>query len=231
MSSLHVADPEHLEFQFDFALPERVAGLFFGVTPDSSWLALCGGRLIAVFGPWRVETTLANVAGAELTGPYRWPRIIGPAHISLRDQGLTFATSNQQGVCIRFREPVPGIDPLGLIRHPGLTVTVDDAPVLVEVLEAAARRFDEDSERVRRHPNRPLLDDPADTKVSEVLEDVGDELQSLTARELRERARSLGISGVSSMRKSELVDALLHAPGEGDGGGDNGDGGGGDSPS
>ena len=29
-----------------------------------------------------------------------------------------------EGVCIRFAEPVRGMDPMGKIRHPGLTVTV-----------------------------------------------------------------------------------------------------------
>ena len=30
-------------------------------------------------GPWRVATTLDNVASAEESGPYRWPAVAGPA--------------------------------------------------------------------------------------------------------------------------------------------------------
>ena len=48
----------------------------------------------------------------------------GPAHLSFADRGLTFATNDVAGVCFTFREPVTGIDPLGTVRHPGLTVTV-----------------------------------------------------------------------------------------------------------
>ena len=200
-------DDGDLEFRFTFGLPELVAGRFFGVTPESAWLSLHDDRLVARFGPWKVETTLANVAGAELTGPYRWPRIIGPAHISLKDRGLTFASTDSQGVCIRFREPVAGIDPLGVIRHPGLTVTVKDAPALVEVLQHAAELADEEEVRARRHPDRPVVEDPP--TLDEVLDEVADDLNALTAKELRQRAKDLGISGVASMKKEELVDLLM----------------------
>ena len=184
-------DPD-LEFRFAFALPELLAGRFFGVTPDSARLTVSGDRLSAQFGPWRIDTPLANVAGAELSGPYWWPRIIGPARLSLRDRGLTFATTDRAGVCIRFRRPVPGIDPLGLVRHRALTVTVADAPALVEVLEHAARSRS------------------ATVNVDDVMEDVADDLHALTASELRARARALGIEGVASMKKDELVDVLTH---------------------
>lgn len=33
-------------------------------------------------------------------------------------------TTTTRGVCLLLRQPVPGIDPLGVIRHPGLTLTV-----------------------------------------------------------------------------------------------------------
>ena len=201
-----------LQFRFAWSTPERLAGLPFGVRPDSTWLVLKGEHLIAHFGPWQVETPLANVAGAELTGPYRWPRIIGPAHVSLKDRGLTFATTDRSGVCIRFREPVAGIEPFGVLRHPGLTVTVEDAPALVEVLTHAARRYEQESERMRRHPDRPVVSRDADgrVEVDEVVGDMADDLRSMTAHQLRDRARDLGIKGAGSMKKSELVDALSH---------------------
>jgi hypothetical protein len=94
------------------------------------------GALVAHFGPWRVETSLVNVAYATSTGPYHPVKTIGPPHLSLSDRGLTFATNDREGLCIQFHVPVRGIDPLGLIRHPALTVTVDD----VSGLRAALAR-------------------------------------------------------------------------------------------
>jgi hypothetical protein len=78
------------------------------------------------FGLWRVKTALANVADATSTGPYQPVKTIGPPHLSLSDRGLAFATNDREGLCIRFHEPVRGLDPLGIVRHPAITVTVDD---------------------------------------------------------------------------------------------------------
>jgi hypothetical protein len=139
-----------------------------------------------------VRTGLANVAGAEVTGPYAWPKVIGPPHLSFADRGLTFATNPEQGTCIRFRDPVPGIDPIGVLRHPSLTVTVADAPALAELLD--------------RDAHGDLARGPA--TVDELLSETEDELASLTARELRERARQRGLTGVSRWSKRELVAAL-----------------------
>jgi hypothetical protein len=97
-----------------------------GVTPDTADVTVGPDRLVARFGRWRVATPLENIVSAEVTGPYRWWfKAIGP-HLSLADRGITFGTNAQAGVCLRLRTPVAGIDPLGMIRHPGLTVTVDD---------------------------------------------------------------------------------------------------------
>ena len=63
-------------------------------------------------------------------------RTIGPAHLSFADRGLTFATNARQGLCLTFRTPITGVDPLGIIEHPGLTVTVADPERLVEQLTA-----------------------------------------------------------------------------------------------
>jgi hypothetical protein len=53
------------------------------------------------------------------------------------DHGLTFGTTTTGGVCLQLRDPVPGIDPLGLIRHPSLTLTVADP----QRFAAAMRRY------------------------------------------------------------------------------------------
>ena len=61
----------------------------------------------------------------RLTDPFHWYRAIGP-RLWLADHGLTFGTSTTCGVWLQLRDPVPGIDPTGLIRHPDLTLTVAD---------------------------------------------------------------------------------------------------------
>jgi hypothetical protein len=47
---------------------------------------------------------------------------------------MTMATNPRQGLCIRFREPVPGLAPTSRLRHPGLTVTVADCTGLAALL-------------------------------------------------------------------------------------------------
>jgi hypothetical protein len=89
---------------------------------------------VARFGPWLVCTPVANVASTTVTGPYRAITTIGPPHVSLVDLGLTFATNRERGLCIRFRAAVPGAVPTSLLRHPSLTVTVDDVDELARVL-------------------------------------------------------------------------------------------------
>lgn len=126
-------DVEQFSMAFDarFRLPLAA----FGVTPETAHVTLAPDRLVACFGPWTCHTIPANVRDVTVTGPYRWYRAIG-ARLSLVDRGLTFGSSTGRGVCLLFREPVPGLDPLGLLRHPGLTLTVTEP----ERFAAAARR-------------------------------------------------------------------------------------------
>ncbi len=123
-----------MTFRFRFAPIYRVVALLFGVTPGNARVVIADGRLLARFGRWSVETPLANVAGSEITGPYGTLKTVGPAHLSLADKGLTFASNARRGLCIRFREPVRGIEPTGRLLHPGLTVTVDDIEGLARAL-------------------------------------------------------------------------------------------------
>ena len=106
-----------------------------GVTPATAHVTVAADRLVACFGPWVCRTAPANVRAVRLTGPYRWYRAIGP-RLSLADHGLTFGSTPARGVCLLFREPVPGIGPPGLIRHPNLTLTAADP----ERLAATVRR-------------------------------------------------------------------------------------------
>jgi hypothetical protein len=125
-----------LRFGFAFDPLYRLAGLPFGVTASTALVVVDPdrGTLLARFGPWRVETSLANVTGVELAGPYRRITTIGPARLSFADRGLTFATNNRRGVCVSFADPAPGIEPTGRLRHPNLTVTVADPDGLAAAL-------------------------------------------------------------------------------------------------
>jgi hypothetical protein len=134
---------EHFGFRFDPWY--RLAALAFGVMPSTTSVMLqqssSGEReLVVRFGPWSLRTPIANVVVTTVTGPYATITTIGPPHVSLADLGLTFATNRDRGLCIRFREPVPGVAPISLVRHPAVTVTVDDVDRLADALRAARSR-------------------------------------------------------------------------------------------
>lgn len=111
-------------FAFDAAY--RLPGLLFAVTPATTRVEVGDGELQVRFGLWRLRTTLANVAGCEVTDGFAWVKTAGPAHLSFADHGVTFATSSGPALCVRFHEPVPAIDWVGRIKHPGATMTVED---------------------------------------------------------------------------------------------------------
>jgi hypothetical protein len=122
-------------FTFDFEDRYRRPGRLFGISPDSALVTVADGRLTARFGPWLLSCELTNIAGTELTGPYNYLKTVGPAHLSLSDRGITFATNSRRGVCVQFVRPVAGIDPFGVIKHPNLTVTVLDCEGLLAALK------------------------------------------------------------------------------------------------
>jgi hypothetical protein len=125
-------------FAFRFAAAYRLPALLFGVTSTTSGVWVDETTLRIRFGPWRLQTPLTNVVSTTYTGPYAVIKTIGPAHLSLADRGLTYATNNQRGLCIRFAQPVPGIEPLGLLRHPAVTVTVADCHGLAKALNPSS---------------------------------------------------------------------------------------------
>ncbi len=189
-------------FPFRFHPLFAAADLPLGVRDDTCHVRVADEGLSVAFGPWKVHTPLSNVVAASVTGPYRWPKVIGPPHLSLSDRGLTFATNADEGVCIGFARPVTGIDPWGIVRHPALTVTVAEPAALAELLDRDEARED----RVHVHLAEP--------RVEELINAAHDELMSLSAAELRRRARERGIGGVSRRSKAELV-ALLEPVGPG----------------
>lgn len=167
----------------------RIPALLVGVREDRAWVELDGTGLRARFGPWYLATPLANVTGAGVSGPYAFARTAGPAHLSLADRGLTFATNGELGVCFTFDEPVPGMEPTGRLRHPGLTVTVADPEALVTTAVALG---------IRR----------TDGKALRQVQAAEDALHTRTAAQLRELARERGVSHPASIKKADLVTML-----------------------
>jgi hypothetical protein len=131
--------PPVARFRFSFAPSFRLPAAAFGITPRTAHVDIGGESFDARFGPWHLTTPLSNVRGVAVTGPYRFIKTAGPARLAITDRGLTFATNNDRGVLVLFRSPVPGLDPLGLIRHPELTITVADVEGLADVLRERAR--------------------------------------------------------------------------------------------
>ncbi len=126
--------------RFAFAPAYRLPALAFGVTPATTSVVVGPDDLQVRFGPWRLRTPLANLAGVELTGDFSFIRTAGPAHLSLADRGVTFATNGDRAVCVTFHEPVRALDPTGRLRHPGATITVEDPDRLAEELRVALAR-------------------------------------------------------------------------------------------
>jgi hypothetical protein len=123
-------------FGFAFAPEYRFLARALGIRPATAWVDIGAGMFDARFGPWRVSTRLANVNDVAVTGPYAFWKTAGPARLAITDRGLTFATNGDRGVLISFRTPVRGLEPLGVIHHPELTVTVSDVDRLEELLRA-----------------------------------------------------------------------------------------------
>jgi hypothetical protein len=123
-------------FPFDFHPLFRLPALAAGVTPGSAYVDVDREKLEVRFGPWSMQVDRDDIAEVCETGPYKPWKVIGPPHLSLADRGITFGTTTGGGVCITLRRPVPGIEPTGRLKHPGLTVTVADREGLVELLRS-----------------------------------------------------------------------------------------------
>ncbi len=126
--------------RFEFAFTPSYGGFqrLLTITPGRTWVEVGPESLRAKFGPYGLETPLANVARAEITGPYAYWKTAGPARLGVTDGGLTFATNGERGVLISFREPVRGSGPYKRLAHPELTVTVADTDGLSALLNERA---------------------------------------------------------------------------------------------
>lgn len=123
-------------YSFAFEPPLDRCARLFAVVPTRSYVRVDQHGFEAVYGLWRVATTWANVAEVERTGPYRAWKVAGPARVSVADRGLTMAATTTAGACLKFRRSVGGVEPLGLVRHPALTLGVDDLDTFVADVRA-----------------------------------------------------------------------------------------------
>jgi hypothetical protein len=122
------------EFEFAFDGAYRLPALVFGIRPATARVVVTDEELLVRFGPWRLRTERSNVSTTEVSTGYAWLRTAGPAHLSLSDRGVTFATNSRRGLCVSFVEPVSAIEPTGILRHPAATVTVTDPEALAAAL-------------------------------------------------------------------------------------------------
>jgi hypothetical protein len=103
-----------------------------GLRPSKDGVTITDdGRFVATFGFERMETPLTNIDGAHITRGYRWWTAVG-IRTSFADDGLTFGTNRNGGVCVHFRDKVPS-----RVRrkgHSALTVTVADLEGLTSAL-------------------------------------------------------------------------------------------------
>ena len=119
--------------QFGYAIDKRFFPFLapLGLRPSKHGVTLTEDFFIASFGIFRVRTDISNIEGAHVTRDYRWWTAVGP-RMSFVDDGLTFGTNTNAGVCVHFREKVPSL--LKRSGHSALTVTVSDLEGLVRAL-------------------------------------------------------------------------------------------------
>lgn len=119
---------------FPYAFDKRLAAFWWplGARPGRDGVTITDeGLLVASYGRKRLETPLDNIEGGHITRGYRPWTAVG-IRLSFADDGLTFGTNANAGVCIHFVEPVPAV--VGRKDHSALTVTVEDLDGLVAAL-------------------------------------------------------------------------------------------------
>ena len=120
---------------FRYAVDKRFFPLLltFGLRPSKDGVTLTDdGRFVATYGFFRIETSLSNIDGAHVTSGYRWWTAVG-VRGSLADDGLTFGTNRDRGVCVHFHDKVRSV--MRRSGHSALTVTVAEVDRLIEALD------------------------------------------------------------------------------------------------
>jgi len=122
--------PQHFGYAIDKRyLPVLLPFLF---RPATDGVTITDeGSFVATFGLFKIVTTRSNIYEAHITRNYRWWTAVG-VRMSYSDDGLTFGTNHNAGICVHFAEKVPSM--LRRSGHSALTVTVADLEGLTGAL-------------------------------------------------------------------------------------------------
>ena len=90
-----------MDQHFAYAIDRRYLPVLvpFGLRPGTDGVTLTDGSFLATFGFIRLTTPRTNITGAHITRNYRWWTAFG-VRGSLVDDGLSFGTNHDAGVCI-----------------------------------------------------------------------------------------------------------------------------------
>ena len=123
---------------FPYRLDNRWFALFkvLGVSEGDGVELTAADGFVATYGRLRIVTPLDNIVTTEVTGPHRWWTAVG-VRLSMADDGITFGTNHDRGLCIEFAERIPRV--MGLRKHSSLWVSVADPEGLAGAIEAARK--------------------------------------------------------------------------------------------
>lgn len=118
---------------FKYKFDNRYKPLFMilGVDSDDGVELTDDGLLRATYGRFMLETPLSNIDHTKVTGPHRWYTAVG-LRLSFTDDGITFGTNYEKGLCIAFVEKVPKV--IGSKKHSALWISVADPDKLAAAL-------------------------------------------------------------------------------------------------
>jgi hypothetical protein len=124
---------------FPFRFDARYAPLWgpLALWPGRNGVTVDEDTFQARLGLFNMQTSRDNVMGGHITESYQWFKAIG-IRLSRVDDGLTFGTNRDRGVCVHFRDRVPPV--IGPKSHSALTVTVADCEGLLELIGHAPAR-------------------------------------------------------------------------------------------
>jgi len=110
---------------FPYRLDRRWAPLFvaLGVNDRDGVDLTDDGQLRVTYGRFSIETPLDNIDHTVVTGPHRWYTAVG-LRLSFTDDGITFGTNHDTGLCIAFKQKIPKV--IGFKDHSALWVSVAD---------------------------------------------------------------------------------------------------------
>jgi hypothetical protein len=118
---------------FPYRLDKRWKPLFavLGVDEKDGVELTEDGTLRATYGRVEVETPITNVDHTLETGPHRWYTAVG-IRLSFADNGITFGTNHQRGLCIEFVNKIPRV--VGFNNHSALWVSVAEPTALAAAI-------------------------------------------------------------------------------------------------